>query len=44
MKTPNLKDLRAPSFCNPLALRLSRRMRFMWPAISMRNVPVSKII
>lgn len=39
MKSPSINDKRAPRRCNPLALRLSRIMRFMWPAIDKRSHP-----
>ena len=37
MKSPSINDKRAPRLCNPLTLRLSRIMRFMWPAINKRS-------
>ncbi len=39
MKSPSINDKRALRLCNPLALRLSRIMRFMWPAIDKRSHP-----
>ena len=37
MKSPSINDKRVLRLCNPLALRLSRGMRFMWPAINRRS-------